>query len=605
MAKMAETVLTDLGFTAEESRIIIKIGVIRTFPEATVVVESCYLSEFLYIILEGCVHACFTDVHGKTVLLAHYGRGSYFGGIEFGDAPHSTSIITVEKSRFLQVRISDLKALLPEAKKFTKQVFETLLNDIDKKAHELSEVIQQKRAISDILSTISNSPTSLHSLLETVAENAARLCEASDSAILQVEGDKLRLVAKFGSTQLWPVGTTRDLSREWVTGRAVLDLTPIHVLDLQAETSEFPEGAEIARRCGHRTVFVVPLLREGLVLGAILIRRFEVDPVTEKQMELLKTFADQAAIAIDNVRLFKEIEEKSSKLREQSKELEQWNATLESRVAEQVSQLEQFARLEHELVVASDIQKSMLPRSIPRLKGYEFYAQMIPAKSVGGDFYDFIPLGNHSIAIAIGDVADKGVPAALFMAMVRSFLRAEVRPGISPKKVLERVNRHIVDLNDKDVFVTVLLGLLDGNKHQFSYTRAGHEMPVVIDNKGSAKQVSKGTGQVLGVFDSVELDIRTIDLAAEHIMLLYTDGITDAINHENKMFGLQGILRTVSRVIKPSASRVCKALITDVSRHQHNVMQFDDMTVVAVRAVSDPSECNSSSGKTWVREKIP
>ncbi len=216
-----------------------------------------------------------------------------------------------------------------------------------------------------------------------------------------------------------------------------------------------------------------------------------------------------------------------------------------------------------------------------------------------------IPLENDSIAIAIGDVADKGVPAALFMAMVRSFLRAEVRPGISPQKVLERVNRHIIDLNDKDVFVTVLLGLLDGSKNQFSYTRAGHEMPVVIDSSGSAAQVSKGTGQVLGVFHSVALDMRTIDLPSEHMMLLYTDGITDAINQQNKMFGLQGILRTVSRVIRPSASRVCKALIKDVTRHQQNVAQFDDMTVVAVRAVSDSSDSNISAGRTCVREKAP
>jgi serine phosphatase RsbU (regulator of sigma subunit)/CRP-like cAMP-binding protein len=587
MVKKAETTLTDLGFTPEESHTIIKIGVIRTFPEDSIVVESCYLSEFLYIILEGRVDAYFINLQGKTTLLAHYDIGDYFGGIEFGDAPHSTSVKTVEASRFLRVRISDLKALLPETDKFTKQVFENLLNDVEKKAHELSEVIQQKRAISEILSTISNSPTNLHSLLETVAENAARLCEANDSAIMQVEDDKLRIVAKYGSTQLWPIGTTRNLSRDWVTGRAVLDLTPIHVLDLQAETSDFPEGSVIAKRCGHRTVFVVPLVREGSAIGAILIRRFEVNPVTEKQMELLKTFADQAAIAIENVRLFKEIKKKSRKLKEQSKELEHWNATLESRVADQVSQLEQFARLEHELIVASDIQKSMLPRSIPRFKGYEFYAHMIPAKSVGGDFYDFIPLGNDLIAIAIGDVADKGVPAALFMAMVRSFLRAEVRPGISPKKILERVNRHIVDLNDKDVFVTVLLGLLDGTKKQFSYTRAGHEMPVVINNKGSAKRLSRGKGQVLGVFDSVDLDIRTIDLPNEHMMLLYTDGITDAINQRNKMFGLEGILRTISRVRKPSASRLCKALIKDVTRHQRNILQFDDMTVVAVRAVAD------------------
>ncbi|MFW2368308.1 MAG: SpoIIE family protein phosphatase, partial [Desulforhopalus sp.] len=500
MSKKEEKILADLGFTAEESHTILKISKIRSFPKDSIVLENCYLSEYLYIILEGEVNVFSISLVGKTSLLAHYYRGDYFGGIKLGDVPHRTSIKTLVPSRFLMLRVSDLKALLPDVNKFTKQIFENLLIDVEKKTHELSEIIQQKRAISAILSSISNSPTNLSSLLQTVAENAARLCEANDASIMQVEGDVLRLVAKFGETQLWPVGVTRRMNRDWVTGRAVIDRTPIHVIDLQAEESEFPEGAEIAKKCGHRTVFVVPLMRNGQPIGTILIRRFIVNPVTEKQMELLKTFADQAAIAIDNVNLFTEIKRKSRKLKEQSKELTQWNAMLESRVADQVAQLEQFAKLEHELTLARDIQISMLPRLIPFFKGYEFYAHMIPATSVGGDLYDFIPLGDDSIAIAIGDVADKGVPAALFMAMVRSFLRAEIRPGISPKEVLQRVNLHIMDMNDKGVFVTVLLGILNNTSRQFTYTRAGHELPILVDDKGKVKRLSKGKGQALGVF---------------------------------------------------------------------------------------------------------
>lgn len=585
MATKEETVLGDLGFTPEESRIVLKIGKTRFFPEDAIVLENCYLSEYLYIILEGKVRFCAISSTGKPSLIGHYGRGEYFGGIKLGDVPHKTSIKTIEPSCFLMLRISDLKDLLPEANRFTKEIFENLLTDVEKKTHELSEIIQQKQAISAILSTISNSPTSLGSLLETVAENAARLCEASDASIMQVEGDELRLVAKYGKTQLWPLGKKRRMNRDWVTGRSVIDRRPIHVIDLQVEENEFPEGSAIAKRSGHRTVFVVPLMRNGLPIGTILIRRFIVDPVTEKQMELLKTFADQAAIAIENVNLFKEIKRKSSKLKEQSAELTQWNTMLESRVAEQVAQLEQFAKLEHELTLARDIQVSMLPRSIPQLKGYEFYAHMIPATSVGGDLYDFIPLGDDLIAIAIGDVSDKGVPAALFMAMVRSFLRAEIRPGVSPKKVLQRVNHHIMDMNDKGVFVTILLGILNGAKQQFTYTRAGHELPILVDGKGVVTQLSKGKGQALGVFETVALDVQTIDLPSGHMLLLYTDGITDAMNEQNRMFGVEGIFRTISSIRQPSASRLGKELIRAVTKYQYNVQQFDDQTVVALRAL--------------------
>ena len=136
----------------------------------------------------------------------------------------------------------------------------------------------------------------------------------------------------------------------------------------------------------------------------------------------------------------------------------------------------------------------MLPRELPEVEGYDIYANLIPAKTVGGDFYEFIPLNDNSLAVAIGDVADKGVPAALFMAMVRSFLRAEARLGASPRKVLEAVNGHLLELNDKGIFVTVLLGILNTKTHQFTYSRAGHDLPILIHPGGAAQQLQKGDG---------------------------------------------------------------------------------------------------------------
>jgi serine phosphatase RsbU (regulator of sigma subunit) len=584
MAKDTETMLVDLGFTLEESHTIVQAGLTRSYPRDAIVLHNQPGCELLYIILKGQVEAFAIDLECREVSLAKYEHGEYFGGIEFGDNPYATKFKTVEPSSLLELRMCELKALLPQASDSAKRVFENILSDVETQGQKLAEAIQQKRAITEILRAISDSPSDLCSLLDTVAENAARLCEATDVAIFQVEGDELKMVAKFGLTQLWPIGRTKRMNRDWVTGRTVLDCKPIHLLDLQALESEYPEGFAIAKKHGHRTVLVVPLKREGIAIGAILIRRFEVNPFTEKQIELLMTFADQASIAIENVRLFNEINQKSRKLKEQSEELAEWNEKLEYRVAEQVTQLEQFAKLEHELKVASDIQKSMLPRSIPPLAGYEIYANLIPAKFVGGDFYEFIPLGSDSLAIAIGDVADKGVPAALFMAMVRSFLRAEVHPGVSPKKVLEKVNSHLLELNDKGIFVTILLGILNSTTHQFIYTRAGHELPILVDFKGSVKQLNKGEGQVLGVFDIVTLDEQIIDLSHNNMMVLYTDGISDAINRQSKMFGLQGILRTICCMQNQSVASVCDKLFEEVMKHQSHLPQFDDMTVVVARA---------------------
>ena len=479
----------------------------------------------------------------------------------------------------------DIKTLFNKNHIFAEQLIEKLARENEKIAGELLDAVQQQAAVNEILRAISSSPTNLKLLLEAVAENAALLCDGTDAEIMQVQGDKLRLVAKYGPSRIWWIGATRPINRNWVTGRAVVDRAPIHVADLQAAETEFPEGSAIAKKYGTRTIFVTPLMREESAIGAILIRRFEVRPLTDKQIELLKAFANQAAIAIENVRLFNQVKEKSRKLEEQSQELAQWNVTLESRVAEQVSRLEKFAKIEHELVLASEIQTSMLPRSLPRFEGYEFCAKMIPAKSVGGDFFDFIPLGTDALAIAVGDVSDKGIPAALFMAMVRSLLRAEAHPGVSPREVLLRLNRHIADMNDKEMFVTVLLGILNRKTQRFSYARAGHELPIFFDGNGSNKQQPKKSGQALGMFDEVAIDEQTIQLTKNSVLLLFTDGIPDATNPQGVRFGKNSMIRTVNHLLQTSAANVCSEIISKVIKYQENSHQFDDMTVIVVRAV--------------------
>ncbi|MGB8426398.1 MAG: GAF domain-containing SpoIIE family protein phosphatase, partial [Desulfobacterales bacterium] len=455
----------------------------------------------------------------------------------------------------------------------------------EEQKRRVSEVTRHMTAISGILRVISNSPSDVQSVLEAVAENAGRLCDVTNAEILIVEGDELRLVTKHGMNKIWPVGSKIPISRNWVVGRAVADRTAVHVHDLQASEADFPLGAGYAKQFGHRTVFATPLLIEGEAIGVILIRRLEVRPLTDNQIALLRTFADQAAIAIATVRLINEIQKKRRKLKRQAQELADWNATLENRVTAQIGQLEQFARLEQEILLASAIQTSMLPRSIPSFKGYEFCARMIPAKSVGGDFFDFIPMGNELLGIAVGDVSDKGVAAALFMAMVRGLLRAETHPGESPKEVLRRVNRHLLSMNGKEMFVTVLFGFLDRTTNRFQYARAGHAEPIFIDARGSVQRLPKANGRALGVFDDLDLDDQTVALPKGCTLLLYSDGITEATNQQNEGFGLERIFQILSHTQNTPVQTACDGLINAVTSHQEGSLPHDDMTVVLVRAV--------------------
>jgi serine phosphatase RsbU (regulator of sigma subunit) len=272
-------------------------------------------------------------------------------------------------------------------------------------------------------------------------------------------------------------------------------------------------------------------------------------------------------------------------LHEKNERLTQAYAELKTAQAQIIEQ-ETLAR---ELQVAREIQESMLPRSLPQLPSYDLGGRMLPARQVGGDFYDVIRLGPQQVGLAIGDVSGKGVPAALFMALTCSLLRAEASRAASPEAALRAVNHHLSERNAKGMFVTVIYGVLDLPSRSFSYVRAGHHQPLVWDAHGRPQCIPIGRAHPLGLFPQPMLEAQTLRIPEGGSMLIYTDGVTEAYDEHGELFGFERLCALATQDDKASAQSLCDRLVDAVIAHHQSVPQSDDVTLLALHAYSFPS----------------
>lgn len=274
-----------------------------------------------------------------------------------------------------------------------------------------------------------------------------------------------------------------------------------------------------------------------------------------------------------NVATFRDLTEKNRQLQKAFDELKAAH-----------EQLIEKERMERELQVAAEIQMSILPSVLPVHEKYDFGGRILPARQVGGDFYDVFDLGDNKFGVLIGDVADKGVPSAIFMARAHALIIAEADTGMTPGEVLRMANKHITRLEKSTQFVTALYGVLDAERGEFSYARAGHEPPLLLDEKGKVQRLPHQPGMALGLWENILLDEYRLFLPRGSCLLMFTDGMTDCRNPKGEPFGLERIRNTLANLNETSAQSGCDLLIETLMKYQNGSKQDDDVTLFAIHA---------------------
>ena len=240
-------------------------------------------------------------------------------------------------------------------------------------------------------------------------------------------------------------------------------------------------------------------------------------------------------------------------------------------------------RVETELSLAADIQRSMLPATFPEEKGFLLYASMTPAKEVGGDLYNFFPLDDTHTGLVIGDVSGKGVPAALVMMITQLLIRQRAQAGLSPAEVFAKANELLCENNQMEMFATAWFGILDHTTGKIIACSAGHEYPILKTGADGFRIMKDPHSFVLAGMETSKYTNYEVDLAPGDVLFLYSDGAPEATNAENELFGTDRMLEVLNRNKEAGPKELIEAMKADISRFVGDAPQFDDLTMLCVK----------------------
>ncbi len=337
------------------------------------------------------------------------------------------------------------------------------------------------------------------------------------------------------------------IGRVWQTGQSLC-------------LNDLSEVLELAKLWGSAfgaaSVMAAPLSYAKQDLGVLAVANGPLAaPFSQGDFVVFKSIAEQSAFALYNAIIYSMANEKK--------------------------------RLDHDLEIARDIQRILLPAEAPAINGFQIGGLNVPARQVSGDYFDYIQVDEERLGVAIADVSGKGVPASLIMAICRSVLRAEAARNPSPADVLRKVNRQLYPDIKEDMFISMAYLILDHQRDGVTLARAGHDAPLLYKRASQSVTPLKSPGMVVGIDSGNVFDRLTTDFAVplerDDCLVLYTDGVTEALNSAGDEFGLDRMIQSVRASASDGAQTIVKRIIEDVRNFTGSFPQNDDITLIAIR----------------------
>ncbi len=424
-------------------------------------------------------------------------------------------------------------------------------SEIDRLAKEntrLRSAVDELSILNDIATAVS-SAFSLERTIELIVHKCIKHLKVEQATITLLDakrmGTPFRTIVRGADTssEILPYRLDAEL-----TGWMLKHQKPLVANDLKTDDRFQATDRE---SCAVRSVLSVPLVLKGRMIGLLnLFNKRAGDDFTDADARLLGIIATQSAQVIEHARLF--AEEQALKL------------------------------MQEEMTLAYKIQMDLLPKEAPAFAGYDIAGVSIPAKTVGGDYFDFIDVSDHELALCLGDVSGKGMPAALLMANLQATLRGQVLVNPSPAECLKRSNALLFRSTDADKFATLFYGVLDRGTHRFAYANAGHNYPLLLKPAGEPARLDLG-GLVLGCLEEFSYSEGVVELAPGDTLLVYSDGITESLDANDEEFGEARLASLLRAGGADPAARLIDRIVTAVRAHAGELSQMDDMTLLVIR----------------------